>query len=87
MKREFKVVCNKENEHLVRTVVDTYKSHRAVGYSKGKGIYIRPIVVNDNDCEYTEIWFKCSKSKLGDCRFMLRELLTKGLLLSTVEIW
>lgn len=85
MKREFKIKCKDENYILVKSIISNYRQISPIGFVlKSED---RTIRVNKDNYEYNEIWFKCSKNKLNECREVLRQMLNTGLLSSAVEIW
>lgn len=87
MKRIFKIRCNRANSGLVKSVVNTYSQMAPVNPLKRGNGYNRGVTVNDANYDYTEIQFKCSRQKLGECRLVLREMCNAGLLSSATEIW
>ena len=77
MKREFKIKCTYENEYLVKPIIDNFYRWKPVGHAFIRGI--------EDGCVY--IQFKCIRSKLKDCRFILGRMLNEGMLLGVEETW
>lgn len=86
-KREFTVKCTKENKFLVRKIINNFYRYNPVGHAGGKGIFDSHILVKDAHDEYTDISFKCTRSKLNECRLTLGRMLNEGLLIGVEEAW
>lgn len=75
MKRDFVVTCNYEDEYYVKSIVANFHKRR----------FTR---VNDTrDNGHTDVHFRCTRSKLPECRLLLGRMLNEGLLLNVEETW
>lgn len=74
MKREFTVKCTYENEYLVKSVVSNFHRNRIMHMK----------AIHDGN---TNIQFRCTKSKLTECRLLLGRMLNEGMLLGVEETW
>ena len=87
MKRIFRIRCNRANSKLVESVVNTYSQKVLSNLLRKNDGYNKEVLINDTNYDYTEIQFKCSRKKLGECRLVLREMCDVGLLSRVTEIW
>ena len=87
MKREFRVKCTNKDKYLVRGIVNNFYRCNPIGRAGGKGIFDSHILVKESEDGCTNIRFKCTRSKLAECRLMLGKMLNEGVLLGVEEIW
>ena len=86
-KREFTVKCTRGNKYLVRGIIDGFYRYNPIGHAGGKGILDSHILVKYDDDGNANIRFKCTRSKLKECRLTLGRMLNEGLLLGVEEAW